>query len=652
VNYVKHIVYSPDTYHRRFDYDCKAAEDPLERVALAALPVISLIRPVGFAASLVTGAMRVFSQENLFQTAMAVIALAGTIFNFTIGLIITTVHDICLSIQNFEWAQTLISGAYLTFMLTGVLEALLLFALLQGALSLYQARKEFLDGRIWEGISKTIVGLFRLFQADGYRELIVKRNRMSQMEKYAALIRRAMKAREVRHLLDSPLLDGKPVVFTDEKGKEYNFGAHFHGFGEELVKGANITAKPGELEFKVNHVFRDKIQGVIAELSSLKEGEINDILKFTQSHATGIKIEKASLPGGPGQATKVSVEGLGSIFIGATKDFPGMYDRVVVQMDSGKNIYDFHEMMAFLDLDPALHKSTEEHLERLKMGHLFRTFFPREATPFERTEEYFNTPPDQLRAKMIAKAPEMEQIFQEHTLTPEEILPGKVRYRINGLADKVRERGGVALTAAILGAKNEKELFHRVSSILDMGMLSIETKALGGLKAPGISTDADYHSGGSDSVYMQMITDKNCESGFEFQNLNYHSPARLIISLDALETGTYQYTDDSFGTRQLNGWWSDYRDRPSIFEFTQELQNYNSNPNYPWWYTYSGHEIMGKERVPPSQFTGLILPDQGTKDRLITYLDQHGRIQNGTLAGKPVDTFLRVGTTASHALLA
>lgn len=465
VNYVNHTLYTPDTYHRRFDLDLPNKdnepvwENQAKRIALAALPYISLYRPAGSILSAGMGAWRAITHLSsaisaegeqdwknfsfeLFQTALAVVSVASAIFSFTLGLAITTAIEMLQGIANVcqnltlgeyrraaeEALQTIASAVYLGFMVSGALEVMLVFAVVQAAVSFFQAQGDIAQGRFLEAAAKIGMGCVRLHQAKGYVLQIERRDRLFALQKYASFIQRALKGREVRHLLENPLSEFEEKI-----------GDYFHGFGKELVKGANLAFRTKivdgkeitELDFKVNHVFREKIQETINEFCKLDRKEMGDILEIAQSHAAGVRIEKNQpLPLGDddmGTATKITLEGLGSIFIGSEKDLPTMYDRVVVQMDSDKNLYDFHELMAFLDVDQALHVSAKEDIDRLKMGHLFRIFFPREATPFERSEEFFKLPLDQLKAKMIEKAPEMQTIFDDYydRMTPEEILPAK-----------------------------------------------------------------------------------------------------------------------------------------------------------------------------------------------------------------------------------
>ena len=714
VNYLNHTLYNPDSYHRRFDLDVPSDwiadtrkdlakedsrstwENQVKRIGFVALPFLSLVKPLAGPLSILMGGVRVLTQvSGLFtcqagwqqfsmqflHAVFAAFSVASSFFRFTIGLLLTTTIDLIQGLFNAgshlihgeyrkaidETLQLLASTAYLGFMLAGALEAMLLFSLLQVAVNFSQAQKELAQGNYLEAAAKIGMGCIRLHQTNGYAEQIQRRNRFFALQTYASFIRRSLKAREVRHLLENPLADFKGKL--GEQSGDIDFGTHFHGFGQELVKGANLTFRTRlidgqemtELDFKVNHVFREKIEGVIQELSQFNQAEMNEILQLTQSHGKGIRVEQNQLlplgDGSMGPATKISLDGLGSIFIGATDQLPTMYNRVVVQMDAGKNVYDFHELMTLVDLDQSFHTSSTQDIERLKIGQLFRVFQPQEAILFERSEEFFNLPLDQLKERIIQKAPAMKTIFDEHLaqMRAGEIVPGKVRYQIDGLAEKAYEHGARGLTAAITGAYTDQALFERVASMLDVGMLSTELRRQANINANGMSPGFDFYSGGADSVFTQLITEKNCREEMPFNDLNYTSKIRFLISLEALESGTYQYFDDLFGNRHIDSSWGDsYSSRPGILDFVDGLQNAPKSP-YHWSSTYSGHEVMLKERVDPSFFTKIVVANEATRSGLMDYLRERQLIQlNGAgqemILGAKADQFITVAKQAREEL--
>ena len=573
-----------------------------------------------------------------------------------------------------EALQTIASGFYVAFILTGSLEMILLSVLFQVALQLYQAKEEISKEHYIEAAAKLAMAAVRLNQASNYRGLIQKRNALFALQKYQSLVRQALKGRSARHLLQHNLinLNGKideNKVSLSNQEQKYDFGSHFHGYGKGLVKGANLAFRTvvvdgkelTECEFKVNHVFRDKLQKTLNELQMLNPSEIRDILQLTGSHAQSLFIEKEKqdlidfIKANFSNGYRITALGLGQITIGAFPELPNLFDRVVILMDAEKNLFDLHELLSLMDLDTALISSSKDDLDRLKMGHLFRTFFPREATPFERSEDFFSLSTQELLDKMIERSPQMKEVYDRYFAQIEEaeILPGRIRYKIKGLADEIQRLGGRHLTSAFAKtAYTEQALYKQVASMISMGMLSqelgdkyqVDTQGLGG----------NYATGGVDSVYTQMLTKEDeVPEGFNTSELDYQSNVRVLISLEALETGTYQHFDDDQGSR-LNDNPSPlsdefdkvYPNRPSISEFTTTIQQKRSDED-----KWNSHEIMLKERVDPSYFEGFLVNDEKTRNGLLNHLRtcnlvQKDSLNRETIQGHLIEDFIRISTPA------
>jgi hypothetical protein len=706
IDYIRHALYLPNTYYRRFDLDLGPAKETVQRTLLAALPFVALYRPAGLALSLGMNGARTFTHfQNALssqdqkdwkgcaietgEAALAALSFAAAVSHHATALFITTgwdaLHGAGASCQHLwkgeygkayeEALQALASAAYLSFMATGALEAMVAFAIFQGAVSLFQARHEIRQGRYLEGGAKAAMACVRINQAGQYLQQIRMRNAYLEMQRVRNLFIKILRGREAGHLMRHPLsslkesIASKEVVLVDSQGNEARFGAHFHGNGGSLVKGENLAFRTKiidgkevtELDFKVNHAFRGAIDQSLQELKKVNQKEMRDILALAGSHAKGITIDSGSFIPGPsaefffgvGVAHKINIDGLGTILIGASDAQPSLYDRVVVRLDANRSLFELHEMLSLVDLDRALCLSTQEDIERLKMGHLFRTFFPRVATPFERKEEFFSMPLDRLKAKMIEKAPEMQKVFDTYfeRMQEEHLFDGRVRYRIVGLSEAARGFGARALTAAVTGTHQDQELYERAASILRTGMIATEVKDANDFGNHGLGGGGvDYWSGGADSVYTQLLTEKNCTDQMPFHELHYQSKVRFLISLDALETGTYQYHSDSFGNRVYSphGGWEHYDEsygkRDGILEFIRKQQ---AAP-----FVRGGHEVMLKERIAPSFFTGLIVQDEKTKTGLVNYLRDHGLIRNDSILDTPVDRFIRVGAKVTKELIA
>lgn len=363
----------------------------------------------------------------------------------------------------------------------------------------------------------------------------------------------------------------------------------------------------------MNHVFRERLEAIIKETGSLAQDKIKDILSFSHSHAKDIQIKLINSQVIPnknlGNLYKIRFEGLGSLLVGASPDYPTIYDKVTVQLDQGKNIYDLHEMLSFVDLHEAIQTSTAQDIERIKVGHLFRTYFPNEALPLERSHLFFAASVHDLKEEIIKQVPQMETIFHENlpNMGTQEILPGRIRYTIPGLANEAKNLGAGILTSVLTGDNGKEEMFKQTASVLKMGMLSSETRFSHGINIKGASSVSDFYLGSADSVFTQMVSKGDLEKGIK--SMAWTGDVRFLYSIDLLETGSYQYMQDTFGERKPQMPHSFYGNRPGILDFVRER-------NREIHYT---NEVMIKERIPPSKISGLVVENEQLKQELLHY---------------------------------
>jgi hypothetical protein len=697
-NYINHIIYDNKYYQRQFENDLPKTNLGMEtakRIALIALPFISLYGPAGKGISIAMGSTRCVSHlleggmaiyrkdmwafsGHMVQVALAATAVAATIFSFQVGLLITTIADIGTSLTTVtkhlvqgeyekglaEMLQAASSMLYLSMMLTGSLELTLASVLLQGAISLYQALDEWKEGRWPEFFAKLTMGMLRFNQALQYVDQIKQRDAFLALDKYVRLMQQVKKGREVSHLINSPLqTPGEEVIMVDADGNPFNFGENVNGYGKGIIKGMNLqfrtTVIDGknmkEIDFKVNHVFRDKIQIIVDGMKDFTPSEMKSFLELTQSHAHGIKIEQVPFElcvetkRTIGNAYQITFDGLGKVLIGASKDMPNMYDRVRFVVDPDKSAYDVHEMMSFLNLDDAFKTSSEDDIERLKIGQLYRIFYPKEATLLERRNEYFELPIEKLKDKIISDNPQMQSILEKMlpTMTSEEILPGRLRYVVPEISKMIYAQGGRALISTITGTHHSpEEGYKRFASILKMGMLSSDVRYRNGMQVGGLSPSMDFYTGGADSIFTQFLTKQEFAQKMDLDKL-YHGEIRILISLDVLNTGTYQYNFDGYGTREVNNLSpsNTYLNRPNIFQFTQNETQY----------FHTGNEVMIKERLDPSYIIGVIVPSASMRDGLLNTLRSQGLVSstNGveTIMNIPVNKFIRIADRLSNSLL-
>lgn len=159
-----------------------------KRVALAAIPFLTLHSGLRFPVSLAMGTLRVWNSDrkDIFGTAIAITALAATIFQHRIGMVLTTIQDVIIEINKIQkaksWeevAKSLIkifnNLVYLALIARGGLELSILAFMMQTVVNLIQSRDEFKKGNLIEGFANLLMAGIRLHQSHTqYQQL--KRN--------------------------------------------------------------------------------------------------------------------------------------------------------------------------------------------------------------------------------------------------------------------------------------------------------------------------------------------------------------------------------------------------------------------------------------------------------------------------------------------
>ena len=240
----------------------------------------------------------------------------------------------------------------------------------------------------------------------------------------------------------------------------------------------------------------------------------------------------------------------------------------------------------------------------------------------------------------------MENTFEKYLkqMQKTEILPGKMRYTIPGLAQEAKQLGARTLISTLTGGFDLN--VDRLGSILKMGLLSSETRYSNGLDVQGLSSHSDFESGSADSVFMQLLTQRVVQAKMKLDSL-YIGSIRILISLDILNTGTYQYNLDTNGARFTDKGHNPYCTRPSLQAFVKQQQTEFNFFN----------EVMAKERVGPEYITGIVVPNMEMRDTLMDYLRAKNLVvktadQKEWILGKPAEKFVKVSQTVTEELLA
>lgn len=176
-------------YTREFSNDIPKQSNLIKRVALASIPFLCLHSSFRLPVSLFMGTARIWNSDkkDILGTSLAVIALASTIFQHRIGIIITTIHDLTIEINHVRKAETwkdastslvkiLNQVVYLALITRGGLELSIIASITQAVVNLIQSKDEFKQGRWMEGVANLLLSGLKLHQTKiQYQQL--KRNR-------------------------------------------------------------------------------------------------------------------------------------------------------------------------------------------------------------------------------------------------------------------------------------------------------------------------------------------------------------------------------------------------------------------------------------------------------------------------------------------
>lgn len=208
-NESQNLVEQPSYYHREYKNDFNKSSDistwshQCKRVALVALPFVSLYKPLGLPLSLGMNGIRTFSNVmqllesvkegkkgdipwHLLQTTVAVASFAGTIFAHPLGMLMTTGNDVVIDstcllqhLTNGEYQQALLKSAdllnnslYLALFFHGGIELSVASLAVQVLLGLYRAREEQNKGNYLEASGHFVMMIMRGTQLRDQAQLL------------------------------------------------------------------------------------------------------------------------------------------------------------------------------------------------------------------------------------------------------------------------------------------------------------------------------------------------------------------------------------------------------------------------------------------------------------------------------------------------
>lgn len=449
-----------------------------------------------------------------------------------------------------------------------------------------------------------------------------------------------------------PLFDLKSVFENLQKGPlDPQIGAHFSGLDTGTLKSGSFAVRERQIngkniarfDFSINLLEREQfgkqLENILSNFdafyASLPPGlctgvkirEEDYVYYQVKNNIVNLNESRKIATNG---AIKIEFEGLGTITIGKDPDCLTLYNAVTVELDQyqepGIALEKLNQALTVLGLGPILQPQRQEDDERMKIGQLFKAYYPAKAYQLERTSAFYELPLDDLKAKMIQEEPEMEAIFRKYLvehpelMKKEEIYPGEEIWTVGDLGDQLRALGALGfITQLGLGGTLEPE---SLALIIQNGLLSSKERFQAGFLVEGASSLADIFKGAGDQCFSRLF----------MPMMRLPEGGAAVMALYDLELANrvgYGYNQDAYGSKKDNL----YAKRPPIFELTKgtDLDN----------------EYMSKKTNQPKRLQGLVFSDKNFRDYYIKRLIRSGAIQTiqGTQAIKvanqwiPVDEF-------------
>ncbi len=612
--------------NKRPDFISKQFADlNAQRIISIALPFLSLHSKTARISSLAIGAYQLYNANTWSDRALLVSSTALGYFCPLGQLALSSSAVLYKCYQDPELKsllQVTSQAIHIASIYYGTPAWIVASLLSQATGELIQSYKEYQESKTPEMIAALLLAGLRVHKACSYLP-----------KELPALKSNTSLAREIDVDLSGDLedkIDARRFMMVDADNQEHDFGSYFHGYGKNLVKGANLhfkkVEKGIELSFRINHIYHQRLRRMINAFNELKLVEQEDVVHLLLNQRI-----KPDSQHGFYKGDMVVFDKLGTLNFVKNEDVYNSKDQVKVTLPQGATLESFKHFLSHFGLQDALERSSDEDIERIKIGILFRTFFPSKAYETEKDDSFFTLPLNKLKQRIVWVAPQMEEHFKQESIEARELFPGYVKYGV-AIDKKAYALGARALTTSLtsLGNANTQKSLDQIATILKIGLLSQEMREKNGINAKGLNFPYHYIVGGAQSIYTQMITTSDLLKQKRLSSFPYTSfmtsPIRLYLSLDTLNQGSYQFIDGRCGSRVTD----QYISRPTITQFVQS--NPSMNPM---------HEIMLPDRVRPEYIKAMSVQSQLFKELIITHLRKCNLIHNEKINGIPVDEFIR-----------
>lgn len=330
--------------------------------------------------------------------------------------------------------------------------------------------------------------------------------------------------------------------------------------------------------------------------------------------------------------------GIGKVFVGANPACHTEYKHLTIELDPNISEQEagekLHIIFAALGLGSISSHSRPEDIERIKVMQLFRQFFPIQSNHDQ--FKNFEGSLENLKGKITKAQPNMKDKFHHYLeqfpqkMYREEVSSGQFVWCIDGLAQEAKNLGAKILMSTTSQANS-------LASLLKMGALSSQERMSAGITFPGLSTDSDFKTGGAESIFTTLITEKTMNQ-ISISNFTYKGTIKIFYDLKLVERVGYTYSSDCFGAKDHR--YIDPHHRHNIQGLVKKLNNLSDN------YSLTSNEVCIHGCISPEHIKGILVNTIHEKKSIVDNLIKENVIENGCINHIPIDNFIKVANFA------
>lgn len=309
-----------------------------------------------------------------------------------------------------------------------------------------------------------------------------------------------------------------------------------------------------------------------------------------------------------GKVIRLSIEGVGSLQIGADLTWGSVSNLLRVVLPSDGSVENLHQLLSTIGMANLLTESGPADLQRLKINALIRFQYPAVAAKRDLEHEYFEMPIDQLLSTI-----EQEEHIPGFAAAIKKLLPrlkvrelatGEPQFILEGLSRELERLGARGLVCGMGSNKNFSAAAQNLASIISGGFLSSQSRFEAGLIVSGASSEADLQVNAADNVFFRLITEKATQgSQHKLSNRqNLGGCIQVLLKTKLLDRLGYALPADSYGCRNRQSFakhFESYRTRGNIYEFVSSNQR-------DWKFT---NEVMLKHSVSQDSIAAICYQD-------------------------------------------